>query len=474
MGRNIVIFSDGTGQRGGVFVDENRSNIYKLYRATRCGPDCSVNPAEQLTFYDPGLGTDTFGSTAVTRFYRWIRNNISQATGLGLTSNIIDCYAAIVRLWRPGDKIFLFGFSRGAYTVRALSGVLRLCGVPTKIPDGSEVLHSEQSSIAIAKDAVKNVYQHTSSRRYDDASAKDQCYLTQREKLGERFRQNYGSADGEHSNAEPHFIGVFDTVASLANLFAVTAFIILGLIILLVLSAGISLALNLLELVPFSFAFIGSFGTLLLATLISGLIWYVRDHYKNPGALPGFTAKQTRHWTEFRMRFYDARLSTRVRYARHAISIDEDRSAFPRVRWGTVGDINTNYEDGTKQFVQMWFAGNHSNIGGSYSENDSRLSDIALKWMVDEAIKAGLRVDGRYLQLFPDPLGPQHDERRSFLFRLSAAEPRTIREDAPLHPTVIERFKGGEVLHYDRYKEYRPTPLRNHIEAKQFYSETAD
>lgn len=50
MGRNILIFSDGTGQGGGVLVDERRSNVYKLYRATRCGPDSTVDPAEQLAF----------------------------------------------------------------------------------------------------------------------------------------------------------------------------------------------------------------------------------------------------------------------------------------------------------------------------------------------------------------------------------------------------------------------------------------
>jgi uncharacterized protein (DUF2235 family) len=55
MGKNVVIFSDGTGQAGGFRFDEKRSNIYKLYRATRCGPDSCVDPREQLTFYDPGL-----------------------------------------------------------------------------------------------------------------------------------------------------------------------------------------------------------------------------------------------------------------------------------------------------------------------------------------------------------------------------------------------------------------------------------
>src|SRR4051794_29146390 len=54
--RNIIIYSDGTGQRGGVAFDERRSNIYKLYRATRCGPDSTIDPAEQAAFYDPGIG----------------------------------------------------------------------------------------------------------------------------------------------------------------------------------------------------------------------------------------------------------------------------------------------------------------------------------------------------------------------------------------------------------------------------------
>ncbi len=51
MGKNIVIFSDGTGQAGGVRPDQHLSNIYKLYRACRTGPDSTINPAEQVAFY---------------------------------------------------------------------------------------------------------------------------------------------------------------------------------------------------------------------------------------------------------------------------------------------------------------------------------------------------------------------------------------------------------------------------------------
>jgi hypothetical protein len=93
---------DGTGQAGGTRPDENRSNIYKLYRATRCGPDTDIDPREQLAFYDAGLGSQPPGGALfVTRAYRWLHNVASQATGLGITTNIIDCYAAIIRMWEP-------------------------------------------------------------------------------------------------------------------------------------------------------------------------------------------------------------------------------------------------------------------------------------------------------------------------------------------------------------------------------------
>ncbi|WP_139813026.1 phospholipase effector Tle1 domain-containing protein, partial [Ensifer aridi] len=69
---------------------------------------------------------------------------------------------------------------------------------------------------------------------------------------------------------------------------------------------------------------------------------------------------------------------------------------------------------------QVCFAGNHSNVGGSYPENEARLSDISLGWMAHAAENFpdgktpdgfGIEVDDRFLKLNPDPLGPWHDER---------------------------------------------------------------
>jgi uncharacterized protein (DUF2235 family) len=159
MPRNIPIFSDGTGQAGGLTPDERISNIYKLHRATRIGPESSVNPGEQLAYYDAGLGSRPPSGGVIETLFRMAHNFLSQATGFGLTTNIIDCYEMLIQLWRPGDRIFLFGFSRGAYTVRCLAGVLAHCGIPTRLESGAEIRRSDRA--AAGKD-----------RRQEDLSAR--------------------------------------------------------------------------------------------------------------------------------------------------------------------------------------------------------------------------------------------------------------------------------------------------------------
>ena len=73
------------------------------YRAARSGPDSNVPPDRQQAFYDPGLGTQPESGGSLLRAWRTFYNLVSQATGLGITHNIIDCYTSIIQLWRPGD-----------------------------------------------------------------------------------------------------------------------------------------------------------------------------------------------------------------------------------------------------------------------------------------------------------------------------------------------------------------------------------
>ncbi len=124
-------------------------------------------------------------------------------------------------------------------------------------------------------------------------------------------------------------------------------------------------------------------------------------------------------------------------FARHAISIDENRASFELVGWAN----KEQWREGWLK--QIWFAGNHSDVGGSYAENESRLSDISLRWMLDEvaALPNPLATDNSLLRLSPSATGMQHDEcKGSSAFRFGRMKLRDPTHDAPLHPTVLERF----------------------------------
>jgi uncharacterized protein (DUF2235 family) len=118
MAKRIASCSDGTWDGIG-----NNTNVYKLYKAI-----VSV-PGEQVAYYDDGVGTD--GTP--------LEHLLGGAFGLGLFQKIKDAYAKIALVYEPGDEIFLFGFSRGAYTARCLAGMIANCGLPTKNPNAFQV-----------------------------------------------------------------------------------------------------------------------------------------------------------------------------------------------------------------------------------------------------------------------------------------------------------------------------------------------
>ncbi len=461
MSKNILIFSDGTGQAGGLFVDENRSNVYKLYRGTRVGPDSMIDPQRQLAFYDPGLGSNADGSQIKIGFARKVYNLISQGTGLGITRNIIDCYAAILSLWRPGDRIILIGFSRGAYTVRCVGGVLAVCGVPPHMKDGSPLHYDPATISAIATEAVKQVYQYGSSIKGDP-------FKDLREKRAHQFRVAYGSDRDGHANEYPYFIGVFDTVAALGVARPIRlALGMVGTIVTGLIAAGFAWLLS-RWLLSFSLWFAIWFGIPLLVVIAAYLRTHMRYHPVNKRI----------YFANWSMKFYDNKLNRRVAFARHAQSIDETRADFDRVKWVYDGDERQRAPNEPEMLRQVWFAGDHSDIGGSYPENESRLSDNALQWMLDQLkeLPDPIQLDESVLRVYPSATGPQHDERRKgfagiwkrlgFKWNMKY---RDIDNDAPLHPSVLERFAAPAILNYDVIVPYRPEPLRNHEQVKHYY-----
>jgi uncharacterized protein (DUF2235 family) len=454
-GRNIVIFSDGTGQRGGVYFDEARTNIYKLYRAARSGPDSNVLPERQQAFYDPGLGTQPESGPSLLRTWRAFYNLVSQATGLGITHNIIDCYTAIIQLWRPGDRIFLFGFSRGAYTVRCLATALCYSGIPTQNTPDIPLKRDAASARKLATAAVKSVYQHVSSPR-------DMQFFEQRQALAAQYRARHACA--ETPDTFPFFIGVFDTVAALSNYGSLAIVAALYGIVFLV--ASLTLGYLTAENAVYWAAWL-VFDTVCLVGAA-----YIFTHLKFSFSLASFHWWETIHLTTFRQKFYDQSLDERIGYARHAISIDERRADFQRVKWGASKRIE---RPAMERLEQFWFAGNHADIGGGYVENESRLSDIALGWMVAASSEAlgqeGLILDRSVLTICSAADGMQHDETRSLAFRLAGKSDRDPVPEATLHPTVVDRFKLPQVLQYDVMSAYRPEALRGHNEFPGAYDD---
>ncbi|HLF16584.1 MAG TPA: DUF2235 domain-containing protein [Candidatus Thermoplasmatota archaeon] len=135
--RRLVLFLDGTWKSAD---GEGRStNVVKLMRAV--APK-GKDGADQIVYYDSGIGSDG----------GWWERMLAGATGRGLDKNVKDAYLFLGNNWRPGDEVFLFGFSRGAFTARSLAGFIECCG----LLDRHQLRHLRQAWDAYRKRRCKD------------------------------------------------------------------------------------------------------------------------------------------------------------------------------------------------------------------------------------------------------------------------------------------------------------------------------
>jgi uncharacterized protein (DUF2235 family) len=120
MSKNIVICMDGTGARPRAVGNTNVMRLYSML-------DLS-DPSKQIAYYDPGVGTFS-AAGAWTPLARWWSRVLGLAFGSGLRENLGEVYTWLMNHWEPGDQVYVFGFSRGAYNARALVGLLRTLGL---------------------------------------------------------------------------------------------------------------------------------------------------------------------------------------------------------------------------------------------------------------------------------------------------------------------------------------------------------
>ncbi|MEP6869101.1 MAG: DUF2235 domain-containing protein [Novosphingobium sp.] len=310
--RNLVVCCDGTSNE---FVAD-RTNVAKLTYAL------VKDPARQQVFYHPGLGT-----MAAPGFPLPIGNRAARLAGLafgyGIRDDIRDAYVWIMDHWRPGDRLYLFGFSRGSYTVRALAALIRLYGL------------AMPGNTALVPYAIRMLWQ----------MGKDDASFSKNYSLSEEFEASLSGV-----NCRPHFVGVWDTVSS-----------------------------------------VGWAGS--------------------PVSLP------------------HTRTNDEIAVFRHAIAIDERRAFFR---------TNLFQPKSGQDSVELWFPGDHCDVGGGHPETESGLSKYPLEWMVREAITAGLLIDEDRLDTI---LGRGGDGR------FAAASPA-----APLHESLTWPWRPCEIYpkpHWD-------------------------
>lgn len=176
--RMLVLCFDGTSNE---FSKQN-TNVVKLFKLLK-----KDKPGEQLCYYQPGIGT-YFKPGVVSPLLTWLAKTLDAAFAWYLDAHVLGGYEFLMENWRDGDKICLFGFSRGAYIARALAGLLYKVGLLSKN-------NSEQLCFA-----------------YKLYKRKDESGI----ELAAGFKETFCR------NVKIEFVGVWDTVSSVGGIISRT------------------------------------------------------------------------------------------------------------------------------------------------------------------------------------------------------------------------------------------------------------
>jgi uncharacterized protein (DUF2235 family) len=110
--KNILLFADGTSENSHGGEDNIKTNIAKIF-------ELAINDENQHTHYHYGVGSK---NNPLVKY-------VQRAVGYGLRDNMMKLYKHLTEVYEEGDEIYLFGFSRGAYTVRSLVGLINMVGI---------------------------------------------------------------------------------------------------------------------------------------------------------------------------------------------------------------------------------------------------------------------------------------------------------------------------------------------------------
>ena len=381
MAKRIVFCADGTWngpeQQTGVApidsADEHGelqgakvTNVVKLFAnlAGRVTPQTMTMRDEQEKIVPDAAG----GVVQISKYIHgvgdsesFLKKAMGGMFGMGVIARIVRGYTFISRNYDPGDEIHIAGFSRGAYTARALAGMISSVGLLDRAEYDSNDKNEAYRLGVAAWCKAKNMSLHGAGKLTDLAT-----HLVNF--VGGFFARQLDT-DQLIANVPIKSVAVWDTVGSM------------------------------------------------------GIPAYAGD----------------KRYDVFR--FVDTKLSDKVQNGFHAMAVDELRLDFPVTAWDSRAGIK-----------QVWFVGAHADVGGGYSAQESRLSDIALEWMTKQLAEVGVRL-ATPLTYKPEPLiGPAiHQPWSKTPFALLPRSPRQVASTDTIHDSVLRRWQADS--------SYRPQAL---------------
>ena len=381
--RRIVIFADGTGSAFG----QQESNVWRLYMALErgVGPD----GVQQIARYIPGVGTSSIG----------LIRALDGATGFGVPANVRKLYRFLCWNWQEGDEIFLFGFSRGAFTVRTLGGMLRYQGLMPRETDGATVTEAEMKRNVLA---AWNAYRRQTAPLVHDGKLKMAPWIgavrALRDSAGWLWRRVTGqpqhadilaaqpdprkppAAEGEPDRPflRVRYMGLFDTVEAYG--------------------------------------------------------------------LPVEELRRAFSWALWPITFRNRECARVVAEADHLLSLDDERLTFHPIRFD---QHRAGTPSAPTRIREIWFPGVHADIGGGYPEDTAAMDPLV--WLAQAGAERGLRFDAAAIERYAGQRSPQsviHDSRKGLATAYRYA-PRPKRggpaEGGPpvLHGAVVRKMNHG-------------------------------
>ena len=359
MSKNIVLLSDGTGNSSaGVF----KTNVWRLFQILDLR-----DPNRQIAFYDDGVGTSSFKLFAI----------LGGVFGFGLKRNVIAIYSFCCRNYRPDDRIYCFGFSRGAFTIRIVAGMIASQGLVKYTDNEADLARFAADAYRLYRRRFTGGLMYLGYKGFDLRGIRD-FVIRQWRKL----RHQAVNAPPPIEVESIHFVGIWDTVDAYGGpIKEMTRAIDYWIWPLSMpdhfMSAKVHRACHALALEDERDAF-------------TPVIWDER-YVRGTAKVEGVDKTAWLFGIDHDPRSETAKAADPAPHARtDLLPIDRQRIS------------------------QVWFTGVHADIGGGYPQNG--LSFVTLDWMMDRARAYGLRYldEQRELLLTPqiDSTDKLNDSRK--------------------------------------------------------------